>query len=125
MSITKPMDMETGQQFGIGIRFWIRGQDGGHLFGHGRAQLLENIQKAGSISAGAAAMKMSYRQAWQMVTDMNKSARQPVVTVTTGGRGGGGAVVTAYGLQLLLIYKVLEDQINNAATQLLNEISAT
>jgi molybdate transport system regulatory protein len=34
--------------------------------------LLENIQKTGSITNAAKEMKMAYRQAWQLVEEMNQ-----------------------------------------------------
>ena len=64
-------------------------------------------------------MKMSYRQAWQMVTDMNGFSKEPIVGITSGGKGGGGATVTPYGLLLLQTYRTMEQQLDDAAARLL------
>ncbi|HQV26197.1 MAG TPA: LysR family transcriptional regulator, partial [Acinetobacter sp.] len=42
-------------------------------FGPGKADLLEAIQRTGSISQAAKSMNMSYRRAWQLVETMNQS----------------------------------------------------
>jgi len=66
-------------------------------FGPGKADLLENIAAAGSISKAAKAMDMSYSRAWQLVDAMNQSFRKPLVESTAGGKKGGGAVLTTLG----------------------------
>ena len=40
-------------------------------FGPGKAELLEEIRRTGSISQAAKSMNMSYRRAWQLVETMN------------------------------------------------------
>ncbi len=57
-------------------------------------------------------MKMSYRQAWQMVQDMNARSAEPLVEKTLGGAGGGGAKVTKEGERLILLYRNLAERIN-------------
>ena len=77
-------------------RVWIEGPDGTFL-GYGRVVLLERIREHGSLSAAARSMEMSYRHAWQLVDSMNRQSRVPVVTLSVGGKGGGGAMLTEAG----------------------------
>lgn len=77
-------------------RVWIEGPDGTFL-GYGRVVLLERIREYGSISAAARSMKMSYRHAWKLVDSLNRQGREPLVVMSTGGRGGGGATLTQTG----------------------------
>ena len=63
---------------------WIEGEQGAFI-GFGRVMLLENIKKSGSISEAAKSMKMSYRQAWELVNSMNKQSQKPLVEKTSGG----------------------------------------
>ena len=58
--------------------------------GPGKIRLLETIGKTGSISKAGRALEMSYRRAWLLVDDMNRSFREPVVTTQPGGAQGGG-----------------------------------
>lgn len=84
------------------------------LFGHaialgpGKADLLEQIAKTGSISAAARCMNMSYRRAWLLVDTMNQCFRKPLVGTATGGKGGGGAQITDLGMEVLRRYREME-----------------
>ena len=82
--------------------------------GPGKAQLVSLISSTGSISAAARELGMSYRRAWQLVDALNASFREPVVVTVIGGRRGGGAVVTAFGLQLLEEYRAMENRASAA-----------
>jgi molybdate transport system regulatory protein len=64
-------------------------------------------------------MKMSYRQAWQMVESINEKAGLPLVVSQRGGKGGGKALLTEKGEEVLKIF----DDLQNKFTQFLNEQS--
>lgn len=76
--------------------------------GPGKADLLEAIERTGSISAAARDMGMSYRRAWQHVDVMNHIFTAPLVDTATGGSGGGGARLTPLGHDVLARYRELE-----------------
>ena len=91
--------------------------------GIGRVRLLEHIRETGSITNAAKAMKMSYRQAWQMVEDMNSRSDKPLVEKILGGKGGGGAKVTEAGEKAISLFYKLEqkiEQISNELSGLIN-----
>ncbi len=79
-----------------------------YAIGPGKADLLEAIQRSGSISAAARELNMSYRRAWLLVDSMNRCFRKPVVDTATGGTAGGGAYVTGLGMQALQIFREME-----------------
>lgn len=85
--------------------------------GPGKADLLEAINQSGSISAGARAMGMSYKRAWDLVDAMNKSFREPLVATATGGSHGGGARVTPFGLDVLTLYRAMEAKASQSIAQ--------
>ena len=82
--------------------------------GPGKADLLQAIDEAGSISAAARQMNMSYRRAWLLVDTMNQCFREPVVDTATGGKGGGGAQITPFGKIVLRRYRSIEAQASAA-----------
>lgn len=86
---------------------WIEG-DKGAFIGHGRIKLLEGIKKHGSITVAAKRMKMSYRQAWELVDSMNRQALKPLVVRSAGGVGGGGTIITPEGEKAIKNYKKLQ-----------------
>ncbi|WP_128548647.1 winged helix-turn-helix domain-containing protein [Larkinella soli] len=92
----------------INGRIWLEAQD--RFFGIGRMELLEGIQRTGSINQAAKAMKMSYKRAWELVHSMNTQADAPLVSTQTGGEKGGGAVVTEEGLKYLTYYRGLQER---------------
>ncbi|MCH7335120.1 LysR family transcriptional regulator [Acinetobacter sp. NIPH 2699] len=79
-------------------------------FGPGKAELLEAIQRTGSISQAAKSMNMSYRRAWQLVDTMNQCFHSNLVETQTGGTHGGGAVVTDFGQVILKKFRVMEQK---------------
>jgi molybdate transport system regulatory protein len=76
--------------------------------GPGKADLVDAIQRTGSISGAAREMGMSYRRAWLLVEAMNRSFIDPLIEASTGGRGGGGARVTDHGHDVLKRYREME-----------------
>ena len=76
--------------------------------GPGKVDLLEAIERTGSISAGARALGLSYRRAWDLMDTMNQCFKQPLVERVKGGKGGGGAQLTAAGRQQLHLYRTME-----------------
>ena len=76
--------------------------------GPGKADLLEAIDRCGSISAAARELGMSYRRAWQLADVMNRSFRERLVEAGTGGKRGGGAILTPFGREVLARYRAME-----------------
>lgn len=95
------------------LQLRLKFSDGG-AFGPGKAELLAHIEQTGSISAAARAMRMSYKRGWQLVDDMNRVFRSPVVVTAAGGSQGGGAVLTAVGKRVLAAYRSLQAAANSA-----------
>ncbi|RSC22443.1 winged helix-turn-helix domain-containing protein [Acinetobacter sp. FDAARGOS_515] len=79
-------------------------------FGPGKADLLEAIQATGSISQAAKKMNMSYRRAWQLVETMNQLFTSALVETHKGGESGGGAIVTAFGFDILKQFRYMEQK---------------
>lgn len=87
--------------------------------GPGKADLLELIDETGSISAAAKRMKMSYSRAWNLVDEMNRAFKRPLVESATGGSGGGGAQVTKEGKKALALFRDFETALDAASEKFL------
>jgi molybdate transport system regulatory protein len=112
MTMASENTAETPIQYHLQGRFWIASPEGTFL-GTGRVILLEKIHEHGSISGAARSMKMSYRQAWQLVQSMNKHSNSPLVSSLTGGKGGGGATITKTGKQAIQLFREVEQDMKN------------
>lgn len=93
--------------------------------GPGKIALLEHIERKASLSQAARELGMSYRRAWQLMTDLNRSFSKPVATASTGGFGGGGATLTPFGRVLVKTYRALERQATAMARRGFSRVAAT
>lgn len=93
------------------VRCWID-IDGEKYFGPGRAELLQLVADTGSIAKAAKSMGMSYKKAWEMVTEMNTKGARPLVISHKGGQNGGGAEITEAGKKILVAYGKLTKQLD-------------
>jgi molybdate transport system regulatory protein len=96
-------DEDSSPRFRIRLVF---GPD--EMIGPGKAELLERIQRTGSIAAAGREMGMSYKRAWQLVETLNAMFRSPLVERSRGGAKGGGAQITETGLAVLEEYRAIE-----------------
>ena len=85
--------------------------------GPGRADLLEAIDRCGSISAAGRELRMSYRYTWLLVDSMNRCFEARLVETSAGGGGGGGAVLTKAGREALAAFRGLEAALEGAAVE--------
>ena len=126
-SAPMPEETPTGQPAAPGAgafpRLSIRLDLGdGARIGPGKVRLLEEIDRAGSISAAGRALKMSYRRAWQLVEDLNRGMGTPVAETAAGGSGGGGARLTPAGRAVVDAYRAIEAAANGVAAERLEAL---
>jgi molybdate transport system regulatory protein len=103
----------------VKIYFGDRGQ-----IGPGKIRLLQGIAQHHSIAAAARAMEMSYRRAWLLVDQMNRTFGQPVVQTHTGGKARGGAELTLLGEEIVARYQELLEQAQAQCEAKLDEMAA-
>lgn len=92
--------------------------------GPGKIDLLEAIEATGSLTAAAGAIGMSYRRAWWLLEELNRSLRTAAVATAAGGRSGGGSVLTPAGRELLALYRRIESTAQGAAAADLERLKA-
>jgi len=100
--------MLTKEKHKPSCKVWLE-YNGEPILGRGGAEILDAIEKAGSISGAAREVRMSYRYVWNYLNKMQKVLQEPVVETYKGGRrGGGGARLTELGKNLLKEYRRVE-----------------
>lgn len=95
--------------FTVNGSLWLEG-DGTRFFGPGPVELLQQIEKTGSINQAARAMGMSYKKAWEIVNRLNNMTAQPLVITATGGEKGGGSSISDEAKQLIGYYQLLRER---------------
>lgn len=98
------------------LKLQIDLKDGSRL-GPGKIMLLEAIDRAGSLSQGAAEMGISYRRAWLFVSQINDSFDHPAISTPASGHGGAPAQLTDFGRELIAVYRKLEADAERASSK--------
>jgi molybdate transport system regulatory protein len=96
---------------------------GGVRLGYGKVDLLRAVAEEASISAAARKMGMSYRRAWLLIDELNRSFSSPVIETRIGGKAHGGATLTAMGEKVMAIYQAAELQAEQALATSLAELA--
>jgi len=68
------------------VHLWLE-TDGRMLFGLGRIQLLELVQRLGSLNQAAKALGMSYRAAWGRIKGTEEALGEPLLGKASGRKG--------------------------------------
>jgi molybdate transport system regulatory protein len=97
--------METGS-FELRSRQWIVDEHNRIILGEGRRDILENIQKTGSINKTAKIMKMSYKGVWSKIKATEKYLNFRIVHTDR----KEGSHLTPEGEELLNKYNLLKEK---------------
>lgn len=111
------------KNYKIKSRIWIT-TDEGTFLGEGRIRLLKEIDKHGSISKAAKAMKMSYKKAWELVNSMNQQGPDLMVTPTVGGTGGGGSALSRTAKKAIEMFNMIDSENKEYLNDKLDKINA-
>lgn len=107
----------TKSKVAVSAPLWM--QKGAQNFlGGNRIDLLEQIDRCGSISTAAKAAGMSYKTAWDALNVMNNLADHPLTVAVTGGSGGGGTRLTDEGKKVVRLYRLIETEHQGMLTRL-------
>jgi len=87
----------------------------GDALGPGKAQLLEEVARTGSLRVAAVNLEMSYMKAWRLAKAMNENFRQPLLETSRGGSHRGGTQLTESGHQVLAAYHRITRRADQAA----------
>jgi molybdate transport system regulatory protein len=92
--------------------------------GPGKIDLLESIERTGSLRQAAQALEMSYRRAWLLLDGLNRSFIEPATTASVGGHGGGGVTLTPFGLEIVRCYRSAAQAVDAVARTEFQSVAA-
>jgi len=97
---------------------WIVDEHNNIIIGKGRAEILENIEKTGSINQAAKVMKMSYKAVWSKIKATEKHLQTEIVHADR----KEGSRLSREGKDLLENYKRLKDKCMSADDRIFGDI---
>lgn len=87
------------------VKFWLESDSGRFLLGPGTLRLLLATAQTGSLKAGARAIGISYRAAWDRMKQAEEHLNFPLLERYSGGEGGGGSALTPRAFELVQRYQ--------------------
>jgi molybdate transport system regulatory protein len=93
--------------------------------GRDRIRLLEAVAREGSISAGARAVGLTYKAAWDALDAMTNLFGQPLLATRAGGKSGGGSALTPTGVRVIEAFHRLEAELTRVMRALEPELAGT
>ena len=97
---------------------WIVDEQNNIIIGNGRATILENIEKTGSINQAAKAMKMSYKAVWSKIKATEKHLNTTIVHTDR----KEGSRLSKEGKELLEKYRLLKNKCMSADDNIFSNI---
>ncbi len=99
-------------------RHWIVNEKGDIIIGEGRKEILENIEKTGSLNKTAKIMKMSYKGVWSKIKVTEEYLKVKIVDTNR----KRGSHLTKEGKDLLEKYNNLKDKCLDADDEIFRDI---
>lgn len=99
-------------------RHWIVDDKNRIIMGEGRKEILETIEKTGSINQTAKIMRMSYKGAWSKIKATEKYLKSRIVHTDR----KEGTRLTKEGRELLEKYTLLKEKCLNEDNRVFNRI---
>jgi molybdate transport system regulatory protein len=90
-----------------------------------RIRLLEAVAREGSIAAGARAVGLTYKAAWDALDALANLFGRPLLETRTGGRTGGGAALTPAGVKVIEAYRRMEAEMARVVRALEPDLADT
>lgn len=96
-------------------------KDGHPILTEEHFELLLHISELGSLMASAEKMKISYRKAWGLVRESEKTLGFSLIEKHRGGKEGGNSILTPDGKKLIEAYKKLRSEFDSSVKKIVKE----
>jgi molybdate transport system regulatory protein len=101
----------------IHIKLRVLNDQGVPFLGRGPVQLLQGIERLGSINKAAREIRMSYVKAWKIIKKMEACLGGKILDTTIGGKDYGGSKLTPLATKFLDSYAAYEAEVVNFAQE--------
>lgn len=103
-------------------KFYLTDEAGRWIFGPGPAELLEQVERTGSLRAAAGKMGLSYSKALKILHTAERGLAMPLVSTEAGGLGGGGSTITPQARALLAWFRQARRAVEETARAQLDRL---
>ena len=87
-------------------KLWLVDENDRIIFGEGRKEILENVERTGSLNQTAKTMKLSYKGVWSKIRATEKYLNEKIVHTDR----REGSRLTERGKELLKHYTILQER---------------
>jgi molybdate transport system regulatory protein len=98
------------------VKVWLE-TDGRYAFGFGISEILQAVDRAGSIKRAAGDLGKSYRYVWGRIKDAEQALGQPLVAAQVGGKGAQRSSLTPAARQLVGDFLAIRRRITEMVRQ--------
>lgn len=106
----------------VKTKTWIANKNGEILFGKGKTELLECIEKTGSILHAAKLMGINYKKAWVHLDELQSHAGEALVIKRQGRSATSGTTLTPKAKEMMKNYAILEKEVAEFADKRFREL---
>lgn len=99
----------------IRVKLLVLNDEGQPFMGTGPIQLLQGIERLGSINQAAKEMNMSYVKALKIIKKMEACLGGKILNTTIGGKDYGGSKLTDLATRFIAAYRAYEAEVTNFA----------
>lgn len=101
----------------IHLKLRVLNDQGLPFMGRGPIELLQGIERLGSINQAAKEMNMSYVKAWKIIKKMETSLGGKILKTEIGGREYGGSELTPLATKVIEFFTAYEADVENFAQE--------
>lgn len=104
------------------VKIWIEDDNKNLIFGSGKTEVLEYIDKTGSISDAAKEVGMNYKKAWSHIKVLEKFIEDDLVLAFKGRGENSGTTLTPKAKEIMEQYKILQEDIEKYSQDRFEEL---
>jgi len=102
-------------------KIWLE-KDEEKVFGDGPLDILQRVERTGSLRKAAEEINMSYSQAWNLIKDLEKRLGFDLLKRKVGGEKGGGSELSEEAKELMMKFEIFRNKAKGNINLLYKEV---